>query len=142
MLGLKRSFKGVGGGKVEKKSFTTTAFGGEIVLGPVKEFVPFFCQMTEVIFCYILLFCWFASTNGEMIHPLDVIIQHSKEKNKRQLRFFLSGKKKPWKVTYAMVLQEHFILSKPDTSSTTQKLECRHAIAIKITMLEKLCSGE
>lgn len=57
-----------------------------------------------------------------MIRPLDVIIQHSKEKNKRQLRFFFS-QKNPWKVTYAVVLQEHFILSKPDTSSTTQKLE-------------------
>lgn len=52
---------------MEIKSFTTTAFGGEIVFGPVEEFVQFFCQMTEVIFCYfvILLVC---STNGEMIH--------------------------------------------------------------------------
>lgn len=80
---------------MEKKSFTTTVFGGEIVLGPVKEFVQFFCQMTEVIFCYFV-FCWFISTNGEMIRPLDVIIQHSKEKNKRQLRFF-SLKKTPGK---------------------------------------------
>lgn len=35
---------------MEKKSFTTMAFGGEIVLGPVKEFVQLFCQMTEDIF--------------------------------------------------------------------------------------------
>lgn len=40
---------------MEKTSFTTTAFGGEIVLGPVKEFVQFFCQMTEVIFCYFVI---------------------------------------------------------------------------------------
>lgn len=69
MLGLMRSFKG-GKGRGEEaeiKSFTTTAFGGEIVFGPLEEFVQFFCQMTEVIFCYfvILLVC---STNGEMIH--------------------------------------------------------------------------
>lgn len=64
-----RSFKGGrrGGEEVEIKSFTTTAFGGEIVFGPVEEFVQFFCQMTEVILCnfVILLVC---STNGEMIH--------------------------------------------------------------------------
>lgn len=33
-----------------KKAFETTAFGGEIISGPVKEFVQFFSLMIEVIF--------------------------------------------------------------------------------------------
>lgn len=61
-----------------KKAFETTAGGGEIIPGPVKEFVQFFCQMAEVIFC--LLFCWFASVDREILLSLDAITHLSKKK--------------------------------------------------------------
>lgn len=88
---------------------------------------------------YLLLFCWFASTNREIVLPLDVIIQHSKEK-KYHWDFFLSPKNLEDDLCCGVT--GTFFLSKHDTSSSTQRLKCRHGILIKIAMLIKLCSGE
>lgn len=59
-----------GGGEVEKKSLTITAFDGEIVLCPGKGICPIFFVKRQKLSSVIFLICWLASTNGEII-PLD-----------------------------------------------------------------------